>query len=171
MMDMYNINKALNDNVINTLKKLNLPLCADGKDFVSTTDKDWEQILNIYLKDFTWANRYSLVSQNFLGENCNKDLLNSKGIYVNNDIITSCPYNKITLLGDSKATLTIDNRAWIAIKDDAELNVVVNGHLILYLFDNAKVTIYSNCAQVDIYKYSNNIIIDKSGSGFVIHES
>lgn len=34
MMDMQSINEAVNDNVINTLKKLNLPLCVDGNDFI-----------------------------------------------------------------------------------------------------------------------------------------
>ena len=63
---------------------------------------------------------YSILCNDFFSQNCSKDILHSKGIYLEDDEITECPYNKITLLGNAKANLTYSDTKdtiFIAIKD------------------------------------------------------
>ena len=155
---MNNISDRVDDSVREFLKKLGIALCKDGKEFLKIEDKNWETLLLYYVKDFQFNCRYPIINAEFVSQCKDKELLHRYGFYVNENI-DEIKSNELTLLGNSKIELTLEQQTRIAIKDSVELVLYPESHVTIFLFDNAKVTIPDGSGEVVVRRYSDTATI------------
>lgn len=155
---MSNLSSKINANVLFTINKLNVKLCDVGRKFLSTDNKSDEELLKYYIQDFSFNCRYPIINGEFMSQHNNPNLLHKYGIYINEDV-TNSDAKQITLLGTSKATLTINSGKKIAVKDNSELILYPEAPAVIYLFDNAKCSIEEGPEHVIVKKFSNNVSV------------
>lgn len=170
-MNNEELNKTVKDDFMKLLESDGRTVCDSGKIFMNTTYEGFDKLLDAYLADIKFICRHKDISDEFLNGKCDKELLHSKGIYLGDDVITYCPFNKLTLLGNSKATLDTDSRMIIVVKDNATLTITPKEFVSIKVFNNATVKIVdAGFTQVEIYKYSNTANIETEGYCITIHE-
>lgn len=131
-------------------------------------EKNTDRILDMYLRgiDFCLANNFP--SNEFIRDNF-KGKINDKGIYLDSVLIAK-DQPKVVILGSCLGRVETKDFdvCEVFIKDNSEIVITASGNsfVMVDVFDNAKLTVYSKeNANVCVNLYGGNIIQNAQGKG------
>lgn len=137
-------------------------MCSDGKELWKS--ESYSDLLDMYLREPTFIIKEKPVSNQFIKDNFEKQLLDAKGIYVLEDNISLDlkEKSKDIIINECKGKIDITSPDTILyISDNSSLDININsfGLISMYLFDNSSIKIQSNDkCKIIIFSYENNNI-------------